>query len=401
MGKQKLFNDPIYGLINFKFPFLYDLIDHPYFQRLRRIQQMGMAQLVYPGATHTRFQHAIGAMHLMQCAVVKLREKGIKISDAEAEASCAAMLLHDIGHGPISHALESKLIDVSHEKISLAIMNRLNEEFDGKLDLAIKIFKNQYSRPFLHQLVSGQLDLDRMDYITRDSFYTGVAEGTIGYDRIISMFNVVDDHIVIEEKAIFSVQKFLIAREIMYKQVYLHKTNVISELMLKLFFDYTKNNFKLIEKLTPGLLCSKSMRYFLEKPRNNLNIETLDQFLRLDDSDVWQLLKSCSESEDDFISNYANRLIKRDLFKIHTSDKPFSGDFKASLRQKNTKGLNLDNELDASFFIEHKEKIVTYSSESQGIKVLTKESEVVELSSIIPSFKYLTFIDTYFLCYPT
>ncbi|MFM8370842.1 MAG: HD domain-containing protein, partial [Bacteroidota bacterium] len=223
-SRKKIFNDPVYGFVSVPGGLLLGLIDHPFFQRLRRIRQLGLAPFVYPGALHTRFHHALGALHLMQESIETLRQKGVLITDEEAEAACAAILLHDIGHGPFSHALEHTLVEMHHEQISLWIMEELNKQFDGKLELAISIFNDQYPKKFLHQLVSGQLDMDRMDYLNRDSFFTGVSEGVIGYDRIIKMLDVHDGQLVVEEKGIYSVEKFLIARRLMYWQVYLHKT---------------------------------------------------------------------------------------------------------------------------------------------------------------------------------
>nr|HMU05259.1 HD domain-containing protein [Saprospiraceae bacterium] len=232
MNKKKIFNDPIYGLIRFSDEILYDIIDHPYFQRLRRISQQALSHYVYPGALHTRFQHAIGATHLMTRALDTLRSKGHVISDQEYESACIAILLHDIGHGPFSHALEHTLVDIHHEEISLQLMTKIGAELAYDFSMAIDIFKGSYPRHFLHQLVSGQIDVDRMDYLTRDSFFSGVAEGIIGYDRIITMMNIVDDFLVIEEKGIYSIEKFLMARRLMYWQVYLHKTVIAAETML-------------------------------------------------------------------------------------------------------------------------------------------------------------------------
>ena len=232
MAKKKIFNDPVYGFISFPTELIYDLIDHRYFQRLRRISQLGLTHYVYPGALHTRFHHALGALHLMTEAILTLREKGVSISDEEYEAVCIAILLHDIGHGPFSHALELSIVNVHHENLSVLFMEKLNDEFNGQLSLAIKIFNGTYSKFFLHELVSSQLDMDRMDYLIRDSYFTGVAEGVIGYDRIIKMLNVVDHHLVVEEKGIYSVEKFLVARRLMYWQVYLHKTVLSAEQML-------------------------------------------------------------------------------------------------------------------------------------------------------------------------
>ena len=243
MSKKKLFNDPIYGFITFPFDILYDIIEHPYFQRLRRISQQGLSHLVYPGAMHTRFHHALGALHLTCEAVNTLRSKDIDITDEEFEGVCLAILLHDIGHGPFSHALENNILPFHHEEMSLAIMEVLNVEFNGKLNLGIEIFKGNYHKSFLHELISGQIDMDRLDYLNRDSFFTGVAEGVVSYDRIITMLNVRDNRLVIEEKGIYSIEKFLVARRFMYWQVYLHKTGIAAEQMLIAFMKKLKNEY--------------------------------------------------------------------------------------------------------------------------------------------------------------
>ena len=401
MGKRKLFNDPIYGLINFKSEFLYDLIDHKYFQRLRRIGQMGLTHYVYPGATHSRFQHAIGALYLMQSAVNVLREKGIEINEEESEAMCLAMLLHDIGHGPISHSLERIIVDVHHEDISLATMQLLNEEFDGRLDMAIQIFKGNYPRKFMHQLVSGQLDLDRMDYITRDSFYTGVAEGVIGYDRIISMINVVDNALVVEEKALFSIQKFLVAREIMYKQVYLHKTSISAEAMLRQFFKRIKFLFEKDENQMDQLVLSSGMKYFLKNNLKKLDKNQLTKFLELDDNDIYVLLKSSTGHQDFIISDLSTRLLGRKLFKTAVFGEVIASDFKSKIRQKVNESLKLGDEICDWYIIEGKESICTYSPDNEEIKFVRKDGEVYDLSHIFPKFNFLTLIDRHFLCYPT
>lgn len=401
MGKQKLFNDPIYGLVNFKSEFIYDLINHPYYQRLRRIDQMGMTHLVYPGATHTRFQHAIGALYLMQSAVSKLKDKGVVITNEESEAACVAMLLHDIGHGPISHSLERLIVNVDHEVISLKIMDLLNEEFSGKLDLAIRIFKNEYNRPFLHQLVSGQLDLDRMDYITRDAYYTGVAEGTIGYDRIISMFNVVNDELVVEEKAVYSIQKFLIAREIMYKQVYLHKTSIAAEQMLKKYFQRVRIIFRQDEKLVNDVILSPAIQYFLKKDDDILAKSDVKIFLELDDTDIFIMLKSSQSNEDFIIRDLSNRLLKRNLFKTEISGEVFASDFVQSIRQKVKKSLMIDDVFCDWYIIKGREQITTYSEKKEEIKILTKQGTTTDLTKFASRLSILTYIDRYFLCYPT
>src|SRR6478609_339917 len=285
INKLKILNDPIYGFITIPDTLIYDLVEHPYFQRLRRISQMGLSYLVYPGAHHTRFHHAIGAMHMMQKAVEVLRFKEVNISKEEENALYIAILLHDIGHGPFSHAMEHSIVEeVNHEEISLLFMNKLNEEFNGKLSLAIQVFKGDYHRKFMLQLISSQLDMDRMDYLKRDSFYSGVAEGNINSDRLIQMMNVVDDVLVMEEKGIYSIEKFLMARRLMYWQTYLHKTSLVAELTL------TKALQRAKELLHKGIdvECSRPLKYFMEHKitADNFSNDDLDTFSQLDDTDV-------------------------------------------------------------------------------------------------------------------
>lgn len=316
MNKKKIINDPIYGFINIPYEILFDLMEDSWFQRLRRITQVGLTQLTYPGATHTRFHHALGAMHLMWQSIGLLRGKGVEISDEEASAACMAILLHDIGHGPFSHALEGQLIKVSHEELSLEIMKRLNEKFERALDLAIQIFTGEYPRHFLHQLVSGELDVDRLDYLGRDSFYTGVVEGKIGTNRIIKMMNVVNDELVIEEKGLYSIEKFLMARKIMYWQVYMHKTVLAVE---KMMISAVIRMKKLI--LQHGLPhCAHNFHRLLSGD------DSLELFLTLDDSDVIQALKNHSVFEDPLLSYLSEGILHRNLFRSQLSTKPFPAD---------------------------------------------------------------------------
>jgi len=314
-NKLKILNDPIYGFIAIPNALIFDLIEHSYFQRLRRISQMGLSYLVYPGAHHTRFHHAIGCMHLMQKAVQTLRVKGISISEEEATGLHIAILLHDIGHGPFSHALEHSIVDgVSHEEISLFYMEALNVEFEGKLSLAIEIFKGEYSRKFMHQLISSQLDMDRLDYLKRDSFYSGVAEGNINSERLIAMLNVVDDELVLEEKGIYSAEKFIVGRRLMYWQVYLHKTGVVAEKMLV-------NLLKRANELSLNgveLHASKAFKFFLknEISKDNFNTNTLKTFARLDDYDILSAIKDWISHEDKVLSSLSRMIINRELLKI-------------------------------------------------------------------------------------
>jgi uncharacterized protein len=313
-NKLKIFNDPIYGFITIPNTLIYDLIQHPYFQRLRRISQMGMSYLVYPGAHHTRFHHAIGCMHIMQKAIETLRFKGVEITEKEANGLLIAILLHDIGHGPYSHAMENSIVEkVHHEEISLLFMNHLNDEFEGKLTLAIQIFKGEYSRKFFYQLISSQLDMDRMDYLKRDSFYSGVAEGNINSDRLIQMMNVQDEQLVIEEKGIYSVEKFLVARRLMYWQTYLHKTSVVAEIILTKILKRAK---ELTEK---GILLesSKPLNYFLHHKINlpDFNENVLHTFAQLDDVDIMSAIKNWQFNDDFVLSSLCKMVIKRDLLK--------------------------------------------------------------------------------------
>ena len=316
MNKKKIINDPVYGFVSIPSGFIFDLIQHPYFQRLRYIKQVSMTHLVYPGALHTRFQHVIGAMHLMQLAIDTLRNKGVDISRDEEEAALVAILLHDIGHGPFSHSLEHTLIEgVSHEIISAMLMDRLNVEFEGRLQLAITIFNDKYSRRFLHQLVSSQLDTDRMDYLNRDSFFTGVSEGVISFDRIIKMLNVKDNQLVVESKGIYSVEKFLIARRLMYWQVYLHKTVIGAEQMLIKALKRAK------ELSTSGqkLFATPALQHFLTNRIDASNFvsnrEHLDWFTKLDDTDILSAIKSWCDHDDFILKTLCSRIMARDLFR--------------------------------------------------------------------------------------
>ena len=314
-NKLKIFNDPIYGFITIPNPLIFDLIAHPYFQRLRRISQMGLSYLVYPGAHHTRFHHALGCLHLMQKVVRILKFKGISISNQEENALYIAILLHDIGHGPFSHAMEHSIVhEISHESISLRFMQDLNNEFDGRLSLAITMFKGDYSRQFFGQLISSQLDMDRSDYLKRDSFYTGVSEGNINSERLISMMNVVDDHLVIEKKGIYSIEKFLTSRRLMYWQVYLHKTSLVAEQMI---INVLKRAKQLAQQ-SVALNVSSAFGFFLEETINPTNFDTsvLEQFSKLDDYDIIAALKSWQNHSDDVLRNMSARLLERKLLKI-------------------------------------------------------------------------------------
>ncbi|MBT3545979.1 MAG: HD domain-containing protein, partial [Saprospiraceae bacterium] len=315
LSKKKLFNDPIYGFITFPFDILYDIIEHPYFQRLRRISQQGLSHLVYPGAMHTRFHHALGALHLTCEAVNTLRSKNIDITDEEFEGVCLAILLHDIGHGPFSHALENNILPFHHEEMSLAIMEMLNVEFNGKLNLGIEIFKGNYHKSFLHELISGQIDMDRLDYLNRDSFFTGVAEGVVSYDRIITMLNVRDNRLVIEEKGIYSIEKFLVARRFMYWQVYLHKTGIAAEQMLIAFMKKLKNEYP---KGGTEYISIPLMKLFelSEKKDNRITPELIESFCKVDDTDIVYTLKIQGDNSDKVLQYLSDSILNRVLFKV-------------------------------------------------------------------------------------
>ena len=400
-NKLKILNDPIYGFIQIPNTLIFDIIEHPYFQRLRRITQMGFSNLVYPGANHTRFHHAIGCMHLMQKAVRVLHFKQIAISKDEEIAVYIAILLHDIGHGAFSHALEHSIVSgISHEEISLKFMKKLNDEFDGKLDLAIEIFEGKYPRKFLCQLISSQLDIDRLDYLKRDSFYTGVTEGNISSDRLIAMMNVKNDELVIEEKGIYSVEKFLIARRLMYWQVYLHKTGLVAENMLVNVLKRAKD----LAEEGVELFASSSLKYFLYKKisEDNFNDDTLEMFSKLDDYDVFSAIKEWSNHEDKVLSLLSKMIINRKLLRIEIQQKEFD---KAIL---NNKIKNISQELslsedEAKFFVFSKriinqayqqEKPIYILNKKGNLKDIAKASDQLNLQALtIPVIKH-------FICYP-
>lgn len=401
-NKLKIFNDPIYGFITIPSALIFDLIEHPYFQRLRRISQMGMSYLVYPGAHHTRFHHALGSMFLMQKAVRVLRFKGVEISDEEEEALYVAILLHDIGHGPFSHAMEHSIVNgISHEVLSLKFMESLNSEFDGALSLAIQVFKGEYSRNFMVQLISSQIDMDRADYLKRDSFYTGVAEGNINSERLITMLNVVDDQLVIEEKAVYSIEKFLVARRFMYWQVYLHKTGIVAEQLL------TKVLKRAKELVSKGnlLSVSKPLMYFLENEvhMSHLNQKILQTFALLDDYDIISALKSWQFHDDKVLSQLSKIILDRRLLKIKLKNKPIAKSL-ISARQKALRDeWNLSNEeLDYFVFsgsISHR----AYDPSKDPIGVLMNNGKVKSLDKVSDQLNVKTFskaVSKHYICFP-
>ena len=382
MNKNKIINDPVYGFISIKSPLIFDLIEHSYFQRLRYIKQLGMTHLVYPGALHTRFHHALGAMHLMQLAVEHLQSKGHEITAEEAEAACIAILLHDIGHGPFSHALEHTLVNgISHETISRLLMDSLNEEFNGKLDLALKIFNNQYHKPFLHQLISGQLDLDRLDYLNRDSFFSGVTEGTVSSDRIIKLLNIDNGNLVVEEKGIYSIEKFLIARRLMYWQVYLHKTVIAAEQLLVKILERAKE----LAKNGEALFATPALKHFLYKDIKEdtfLNDkENLYYFSLLDDHDVMSSIKVWQKHPDFILNTLCTNLIGRNLYKVEISGSKIDQEKFNQLKEKVQGRLNLDKRNISYFVFKSSINNMAYKTGSGSINILMKDGTLQDIAT--------------------
>ncbi|WP_179345051.1 HD domain-containing protein [Winogradskyella ursingii] len=401
-NKLKIFNDPIYGFITIPNSVIFDLIQHKYFQRLRRISQMGLSYLVYPGAHHTRFHHALGSMHLMQKAVNVLRFKGVEISKDEENALFIAILLHDIGHGPFSHAMENSIVNnVSHEEISLRFMQTLNEEFNGSLTLAISIFKGEYGRKFMCQLISSQLDMDRADYLKRDSFYTGVAEGNVNSERLITMLNVVDDGLVVEEKGIYSVEKFLIARRFMYWQVYLHKTGVVAEQLLMRILQRAK---ELVVQGT-DLKCSESLMFFLksEITSENFNLETLKTFANLDDYDIVSAMKDWQYNEDFVLSNLCEMIINRDLLKIKLKNKPIAAKALLTHSEALKTKYNISKHEADYFVFMGKITNQAYQNNKQNINILLKSGKVKDIVKATDQLNLKALskpVTKYYICYP-
>ena len=402
MKNKKILNDPVYGFVGIPEGIIFQLIEHPYFQRLRRIKQTSLTHFVYPGALHTRFHHAIGALHLMQEAIEVLRSKGVSISEEEAEGACIAILLHDIGHGPFSHTLEHTLFrGVTHEELSLLFMERLNEIFEGQLSIAMDIFRGQYPKQFLHQLVSGQLDMDRMDYLNRDSFFTGVHEGVIGYDRIIKMLSVRDGELVVEEKGIYSIEKFLIARRLMYWQVYLHKTVLAAELMLIAAL----LRAKALVKLGQQLAASAPLSFFLQREptredfgqeRNNL----LEQFARLDDFDIVSALKNWMDNEDQLLAFLSSSIINRRLFRLEFRSTPFEDAYIREIQQEVLEWSGLGEWALDFLLIRGKESNSAYTKSKDEIRILHKSGEVFPMSQSTDYDLQSRAVTKYYLCYP-
>ncbi len=400
----KIINDPIYGFIKIPFDIVFQLIEHPYFQRLRRIRQLGLTHLVYPGAHHTRFHHAIGAMHLMGEAVEVLRSKGHAITEEEAEAVTIAILLHDIGHGPFSHALEDSIASgIHHEELSELFMDRLNKELNGKLTIAINIFRNRYPKKFLHQLVSSQLDMDRLDYLNRDSFFTGVSEGVISSDRIIKMLEVINDELVIEAKGIYSIEKFIVSRRLMYWQVYLHKTVVSAESLLINILKRAKELVKQKDDLfaTPALklflLNSFTKKDFL-KDENLLNT-----FAELDDSDITTSLKIWSKHDDNILSSLCQRMVSRRLFKIILQREPFDEKFMLDLKGKIKTRFRVDDHGLNYFLLSGKLVNNAYNTQHDKINILFKDGTVKDISEAADTLNIKVLsepVEKFYVSYP-
>ncbi len=404
LNKRKIFNDPIYGFVSIPYPIIFDLIEHPYFQRLRRIKQLGLTNLVYPGALHTRFHHAIGAMHLIGEAIEEIKSKGHDITDEEAMAVTIAILLHDIGHGPFSHALEHSIVNnVNHEDISELFMSRLNEEFNGQLTLAIAIFQDKYHKKFLHQLISSQLDVDRLDYLKRDSFFTGVSEGVVSSERIIKMLNVVNDRLAIDAKGIYSIEKFIIARRLMYWQVYLHKTVLSAE---NLLVNILKRAKELAEKKVE-LFCTPALKTFLyhqysAKDFNN-KPELLDAFASLDDNDIMTSVKVWSSHKDKVLSSLCDRLINRKLLKVEMQNIPFK-ELKINELKENIKKEFKLNDQEVEYFVFSGNVINdAYRADKISINILFKDGTVADIAKASDQLNIDVLAKTvkkYYLCYP-
>lgn len=377
---RKIINDPVHGFITIDHPLVFKVVSHPYYQRLRRIHQMAFAHLVYPGAVHTRLHHSLGAYHLMCEALTEIQRKGIEITPEEEVSAKIAILLHDVGHGPFSHALENVLIkDVQHESISLLIMKVLNEQMENKLQMAIDIFTDNYPKPFLHQLVSGQLDVDRMDYLSRDSFFTGVSEGVIGYDRIIKMLTVHQGELMVEEKAIYSTEKFLVSRRLMYWQVYLHKTVVSAEKMLVRIIERAQ---ELIAKGTPITSSSILLDFFLQHTETLSIQKHLDKFCQLDDYDVLSAIKNWIYHPDKILSTLCRGLVERKLLKVKLQAENFNEEWITEQRNKICEQLSI-SEKESRYFIFRGEAInTTYDPLEEKINILFKDGSVKDISRV-------------------
>lgn len=383
MNKRKIVNDPVFGFITIPCDLIYDLMQHPMVHRLTRIKQLGLTCYVYPGAQHTRFQHSLGALFLMTEAIKTLQNKGNDITPEEAEAVYAAIFLHDVGHGPFSHTLEDFFYkDISHEDIGIAIIEKLNEEFEGKLDLTISILKNTYHKKYLHELVSGQLDMDRLDYLRRDSFFTGVSEGNIGSARIIKMLNIKDGKLVVEAKGIYSIENFLMSRRLMYWQVYLHKTAFAAELMLC----NTLERARYLVQKGENIFASDNLMYFLKSQPKEITCENLSIFTTLDDTDIWASMKAWSKHPDKVLATLSSGIINRNIFKIEISNSPIPTENLDKKLQEIQEKLDLNRE-DAEFLVA--QKMVSnhlYSRGEMGIDVLYSNGDTKSISQASDMF---------------
>jgi uncharacterized protein len=398
---RKIINDPVYGFITIDHPLILQIISHPYYQRLRNINQMAFAHLVYPGAVHSRLHHSLGAYHLMCNALSELKGKGIEISSEEELGAKVAILLHDIGHGPFSHALEQELIsNVHHETISILLMQKLNEEFNGQLQTAIEIFTANYPKRFLHQLVSGQLDVDRLDYLIRDSFFTGVAEGVVSYDRIIKMLTVKDGELMVEEKAIYSIEKFLVSRRLMYWQVYLHKTVLAAEIMLVKVIRRAK---ELIDTGRQADAASPELNFFLQRPDSTTLIEEhLNTFCRLDDHDVMATIKNWCHHPDKILSLLCRSLVERKLLKIKLQAEPFDPSLLTEKRKEVRDILGISEQETDYFVFTGEATNTTYDPRDERINILFKDGTVKDISKVDNALIHQDLSSTikkYYFCY--
>ena len=408
-NKHKIINDPVYGFISLPFDLIYDIVAHPWFQRLRNIKQLGLTSFVYPGANHSRFQHCLGALYLTDNALKTLKSKNVEISPEEEEALLVAILLHDIGHGPFSHALEHSIISgITHEDLSLLLMNKLNETFDGKLSTAIEIFNGDYRRKFLHELVAGQIDMDRLDFLRRDSFFTGVIEGAVGSDRIIRMLNVVNDRLVVDEKGIYSIEKFLIARRLMYWQVYMHKTVLSSESLLVNVLKRAKD----LAMAGEDIFATPALRFFMY---NDIGPSDLGDsgmfthghiafnFTRLDDSDVLASIKYWVDSRDKVLQDLSRRLISRDLLAIEIQNEPFPDSRVVQLKQLTADRLKVSMDLTDYYVFTEAISNLTYAPNEPEVMILLKNGTMAGISAVSDIFDHRLFserITRHFLCYP-
>ena len=409
INKRKIINDPVYGFIDIPGDFVFDLIEHPWFQRLRNIKQLGLTSFVYPGANHSRFQHALGALHLMEMAIGTLRNKGMEISPEEEEATFIAILLHDVGHGPFSHALENSIInDITHEDISLLIMRKLNEIYKGKLDMAIEIFKGTYHRKFLHELIAGQIDMDRLDYLRRDSFFTGVIEGSVGSDRIIRMLNVVNDSLVIDEKGIYSLEKFLIARRLMYWQVYMHKTVLSSESLLVKVLKRAKE----LAIAGNDLYATPALKFFLYNKIGPADLVSDGEFtpgliaanfMKLDDTDILVSAKYWADDSDKVLSDLSGRLLHRNLLAVELQNDPFPENRVARLKTLAGDLMGISPDLAGYYVFTSSISNLAYTPDAPEVKILLKSGKTANISDVSDMFDHRFLSERmtkYFLCYP-